>query len=259
MATAALVIFAYFGALFLLGTKLKNNSVVDVGWGPGFVVVAWVTLFPRLPASLPQWTAALAVSAWGARLFLHILRRNRGKGEDPRYAKFRTAWGKRAVPRAFFQIYMLQGLLMYLIALPLILPGAAQGGPNRFLYAAGLMVFILGFGFETVGDRQLASFLRNPAHRGRLMTEGLWRYTRHPNYFGEATLWWGVCLIAVSGGVTPLAFAGPATITLLLLFVSGVPPLEAAMKNREGYAEYARRTSVFVPWFPKRTDAEKEA
>jgi steroid 5-alpha reductase family enzyme len=257
MIPAAILIFLYFCVFFVIGTRRKNNSVVDVGWGLGFVLAAWTALLIRLPASPARWTAALVVTVWGLRLFTHILRRSRGKPEDPRYAKFRAAWGKRAVLRAFFQIYLLQGLLMYTVALPLLLPAA--GAVNRALYAAGLAVFALGFGFEVVGDRQLSAFLRNPARKGMLMTEGLWRYTRHPNYFGEATLWWGVWLIAVSGGVTPFSAVGPATITLLLLFVSGVPPLEAAMKNRPGYAAYARRTSVFVPWFPKRPDADKEA
>ena len=120
------------------------------------------------------------------------------------------------------------------------------------LFVLGLVVFGTGFAFEAIGDRQLAVFLHNPAHKGQIMSQGLWRYTRHPNYFGEATLWWGLYLIALSGGAPWWAIVSPVTITLLLLFVSGVPMLEKSMKDRPGYAEYAAKTSIFVPWFPKK-------
>jgi len=147
---------------------------------------------------------------------------------------------------------MLQGLLMFLIALPFILLNDTQAQVNYVLLALGVLVFALGFTFESVGDAQLKAFLGDPANRGKIMGSGLWRYTRHPNYFGEATLWWGIFLIALSGGVTPFAVIGPVTITLLLLFVSGVPLLEKSMKDKPGYAEYAAKTSIFVPWFPKK-------
>ena len=140
---------------------------------------------------------------------------------------------------------------MFLIALPFILLESAQAQVNYLLFALGVLVFAFGFLFESVGDAQLKAFLGDPANRGTIMTRGLWRYTRHPNYFGEATLWWGIFLIALGGGVTPFAVIGPVTITLLLLFVSGVPLLEKSMKDKPGYAEYAAKTSIFVPWFPK--------
>lgn len=165
---------------------------------------------------------------------------------------FRKAWGKWVVPRAFLQVYMLQGALMFLIALPFILLEGAAKPVNAVLYVIGLFVFATGFAFESIGDAQLKAFLKQPENRGKIMSTGLWRYTRHPNYFGEATLWWGIFLIALSGGVTPFALIGPVTITLLLLFVSGVPLLEKSMKDKPGYAEYAAKTSIFVPWFPKK-------
>lgn len=252
MITAAIIILAYFSVLFVIGTMRKNNSIVDIGWGIGFVILAWSLLILRLPLSLVRTTITLLVTLWGVRLFYHILKRNHGKPEDFRYVAFRKAWGKWVVPRAFFQIYMLQGLLMFLIALPYILQGGTSGGVQIALYIIGLIVFAIGFTFESVGDAQLKAFLRDPANKGKIMTGGLWRYTRHPNYFGEATIWWGIFLIALSGGVSPLAVIGPITITVLLLFVSGVPLLERDMKNRPGYAEYAAKTSIFVPWFPKR-------
>jgi len=252
MATAAIIIFVYFFTLFVVGTLLKNNSIVDIGWGIGFVILSWILLFLRLPAALVRVSITLLVSLWGLRLFYHILKRNHGKPEDFRYVAFRKAWGKWVIPRAFLQVYMLQGLLMFLIALPFILLKDTQVQVNYVLLALGVLVFALGFTFESVGDAQLKAFLGDPANRGKIMGSGLWRYTRHPNYFGEATLWWGIFLIALSGGVTPFAVIGPVTITLLLLFVSGVPLLEKSMKDKPGYAEYAAKTSIFVPWFPKK-------
>lgn len=251
MTTAAIIIFIYFFTLFIVGTLLKNNSIVDIGWGIGFVILAWSLFFLRLPATLVRVSITLLVSLWGLRLFYHILKRNHGKPEDFRYVAFRKAWGKWVVPRAFLQVYMLQGGLMFLIALPFILLESAQAQVNYLLFALGVLVFAFGFLFESVGDAQLKAFLGDPANRGKIMTRGLWRYTRHPNYFGEATLWWGIFLIALGGGVTPFAVIGPVTITLLLLFVSGVPLLEKSMKDKPGYAEYAAKTSIFVPWFPK--------
>lgn len=252
MITAAIIIFVYFTVLFLIGTKLHNNSIVDIGWGIGFVIVAWILFVLRLPPSLTRVTITLLVSLWGIRLFYHILKRNHGKPEDFRYVAFRKAWGRWAVPRAFFQIYMLQGLLMFLIAMSYVLQDGARERVIPIVYALGMLVFAIGFFFESVGDAQLKAFIKNPLNKGKIMTEGLWRYTRHPNYFGEATMWWGIFLIALSGGVSPLAIISPITITVLLLFVSGVPLLEKDMKNRPGYAEYAKKTSIFLPWFPKK-------
>ncbi len=252
MTTAAIVIFLYFFTLFVVGTLLKNNSIVDIGWGIGFVILAWILFFLRLPVQLVRTSITLLVSLWGIRLFYHILKRNHGKPEDFRYVAFRKAWGKWVIPRAFLQVYMLQGALMFLIALPFILLEGAAKPVNVVLYVIGLAVFATGFLFESIGDAQLKAFLRDPENRGKIMSTGLWRYTRHPNYFGEATLWWGIFLIALSGGVTPFAVVGPVIITLLLLFVSGVPLLEKSMKDKPGYAEYAAKTSIFVPWFPKK-------
>ena len=259
MTTAALIIFVYFFAFFIAGTTARNNGIVDAGWGVGFVLVAWLMLFLRLPASFSEVAVALMITLWGCRLFIHIQRRNAGKPEDFRYAAFRKAWGKWIIPRAFLQVYMLQGVFMFLIALPAILKPNAPSAIRPALFIIGVVLFAAGFAFEAVGDRQLADFKQDAQNKGKLMTKGLWRYTRHPNYFGEATLWWGLYLTAVSGGTSWAAVIGPVTITLLLLFVSGVPMLEKAMKNRPGYAEYAQSTSIFVPWFPKRSaPAEKE-
>ena len=259
MITAALIIFVYFTAFFIIGTALRNNSIVDIGWGPGFVLTAWILYLFESPKNLPYLLMTLMITAWGVRLYLHIAKRNAGKGEDFRYANFRKAWGKWVVPRAFLQVYMLQGVFMFVISLPVIVKPDVQPQVSVPLLLIGLILFAAGFLFEAVGDHQLRQFVTNPENKGKLMTHGLWQYTRHPNYFGEAVLWWGVFFVGLSGGVTVLSIVSPVTITLLLLFVSGVPLLEKAMKNRPGYAEYAAKTSVFIPWFPRRVKQKEEA
>lgn len=249
-----LLIFIYFLLFFIVGTAIRNNSIVDMGWGIGFVLVAWFVFLLHGPHSLPQIIITGLVSVWGLRLFYHIMKRNLGKPEDFRYAKWREEWGKWLIPRSFLQVYMLQGFFMYIISLSVSLPKDAGNFYSTPLMVAGLVIWITGFFFEAVGDYQLKVFLADSSNRGKIMNRGLWNYTRHPNYFGEATMWWGIFLLALSGGASLLAVLSPLTITGLLLFVSGVPLLEKAMADKPGYAEYAARTSIFVPWFPKKKE-----
>ncbi|MHB1318898.1 MAG: DUF1295 domain-containing protein [Anaerolineae bacterium] len=253
MLEVAVLIALYFVVFFVVGTILRNNSIVDIGWGLGFVVVAAYVLLATDGPSVPLVLIALLVAIWGLRLSYHIMRRNLGKPEDFRYANWRTAWGKWVIPRAFFQVYMLQGLFMFLVSLPITLTGlaSAAGVLSMPLLVAGAAIWIVGFIFEAVGDYQLKRFLAQPENRGQLMTSGLWSLTRHPNYFGEAVMWWGIFVLAVSGGASLLAVISPILITYLLRYVSGVPLLEKSMSRKPGFEKYARRTSVFVPWRPK--------
>lgn len=247
-----LLIFMYFFIFFIVGTLIKNNSIVDMGWGIGFVLVAWFVFLRSETQPLPQILMTLFVSVWGLRLFYHILKRNLGKPEDFRYATWRKEWGKYIIPRAFLQVYMLQGVFMFLVSLSVILFPSVVTQVNLPVMIVGACIWILGFFFEAVGDYQLKVFLANPENRGTLMRTGLWQFTRHPNYFGEATMWWGIFLIALSGGTSLFAIISPITITCLLLFVSGIPLLEKSMKTKPGFEEYARKTSIFIPWFPKK-------
>lgn len=253
MLEVAILIAFYSVVYFVVGTLLKNNSIVDIGWGLGFVVVAAYVLLATDTPSVPLYVIALLVAIWGLRLSYHIMRRNLGKPEDFRYANWRNAWGKMVIPRAFFQVYMLQGLFMFLVALPITFTGlSSDAGVLRLpLLILGAAIWIVGFMFEAVGDYQLKQFLAQPGNRGQLMTFGLWSLTRHPNYFGEAVMWWGIFVIALSGGASLLAVISPILITYLLRYVSGVPLLEKSMSRKPGFEEYARRTSVFVPWRPK--------
>lgn len=251
--TAGVAIFVFMAAVFVLAQRLKNNGIVDIAWGLGFIVVTAV-LFLREPLLDPARALETAlVLVWGLRLSTHIFSRNWGKAEDFRYAKMREDWGKAVVVKSFVFIFMSQGLLMLVVSLPITVVFSSPVRPLAALNIVGALVFAAGFAFEVVGDRQLAAHIRNPANKGRLMTRGLWATTRHPNYFGEATLWWGIGLIALPSANGWIALLGPLAITLLLLFVSGVPLLERKYAGRPDWEAYKARTSMFVPWFPKKS------
>ena len=247
-----LVIFIYFLCFFIVGTLIKNNSIVDIGWGLGFVIVAWFTTLRTVNFYLPNIIVTVLITIWGLRLFYHIIKRNLGKKEDFRYANWRKEWGKLVIPRAFLQVYMLQGVFMFIVALPIILLNNEPFSKLTLIGVVGIIIWIIGFYFESVGDYQLKIFKANPENKGKIMDQGLWSYTRHPNYFGEATMWWGLGIISFFSGSSILVFLSPITITYLLLFVSGVPMLEKSFANRPGYKEYAQKTPVFFPWFPKK-------
>ena len=253
MTTAAIVIFVYMTAAFVLALVRRNNGLVDIAWGTGFIVEA-AALLVRRPALFPAKALVLAaVLAWGLRLCVHILRRNWGQPEDFRYAAMRRNWGRAVAVKSFVYVFMLQGLLLLIVSLPIVVVFASPVRPLAALDVVGAIVFAAGLVFETVGDAQLAAHRRDPANKGLLMTRGLWSTTRHPNYFGEAVLWWGIGLLAVSSPRGGLALLGPLVITLLLLFVSGVPLLEKKYAGRPDWEAYKARTSMFVPWFPKTT------
>ncbi len=249
---AVATVFLYFFAFFLVAQVIKNNSIVDIGWGFGFILITLITLAGGGNFTARSLVLAILIMAWGGRLTYHLFKRNWGKPEDFRYAKWRKEWGKGLVPRSFFQIFMLQGVMMLIIGYPIILVNAAEKTGLGFLEVLGILIWGVGFFFEAVGDRQLAEFKKDPENRGKIIQSGLWKYTRHPNYFGEVTMWWGVFLIALP---VPLGWTGiisPLTITFLMLFVSGVPMLEKKYADNEEFQEYAFRTSKFFPWFPRR-------
>jgi steroid 5-alpha reductase family enzyme len=245
------VVFVYFFAFFIFGNAIKNNSIVDQAWGIGFVLIAIYSMF-RLgnygPISL---IATVLVALWGLRLFYHIMKRNFGKPEDFRYAQMRKDWGKTVVIRSFFQVYLLQGALMMLIAFPVILIHEHENQAISLWTIIGVCVWLIGYFFEVVGDAQLRAFKQKSENKGKLMTTGLWAYTRHPNYFGEAVMWWGIFIIALSAGASLISVISPIAITYLLVFVSGVPLLEKAMVGRPGFEDYAKRTNKFIPGLPK--------
>jgi steroid 5-alpha reductase family enzyme len=251
LAGSAALILACMAGLWLLSLRLQDASIADVFWGIGFAAVGLLALFLSPPSPRGALLAALAAT-WGGRLALHLVARRRGQGEDRRYRAMRAAWGRRFPAVSLFTVFLLQGALMWVVSLPLQV-GAANGAaaPLGILDAAGLVLFGVGIAFEAVGDVQLARFLAEPASAGQVMQTGLWRYTRHPNYFGDALVWWGLGLVAASAGPAWL-LAGPALMTFLLLRVSGVTLLEKDIgARRPGYADYVARTSAFIPLPPR--------
>jgi len=251
--TTSLVVAAYMTIWFLIALLRRDNSLVDIAWGLGFVLIAWSSFFRGGGAEPRQFLVNGLVTLWGLRLAAHIASRKRGKGEDFRYAAWRRQWGRWLIPRSFLQIFLLQGLLMLLVAWPIILINHSPGAAPTWLAVVGALIWGLGFFFEALGDLQLQRFKRDPRSRGRIMTGGLWSWTRHPNYFGEVTLWWGIFLIVLDAGSGWTAVISPLTITFLLLRVSGIPMLEKKYHGNPGFEAYAARTPAFFPRPPVRS------
>jgi steroid 5-alpha reductase family enzyme len=235
---------------FIVSLIKKRNDVADVAWGLGFVVLAWASFITTSSNSLISLITNCLVTIWGLRLAFHIYSRNKGKAEDYRYNKWRQDWGKWFYLRSYFQIYILQGIFLFLISLPVLFINNLPSSINIFSFV-GFIVWLIGFYFEVVGDYQLSEFIKNPNNKGKLMTSGLWQYTRHPNYFGEVTQWWSIFIIALSVHNGWISIIGPITITFLILKVSGIPMLEKKMEKNPEFLDYKNKTSMFIP-LPKR-------
>ena len=245
--TLILLLFAYMSLWFVASLLKKRNDVADVAWGLGFVLIMWVSYVISGDSSARGILVGALVSVWGLSLAWHIHTRNKGKAEDYRYLAWRKEWGKWFYIRSYFQVYLLQGLFLFLIVLPVLLINKSAGAQLGILDFVGVAVWLVGFYFEAVGDAQLARFIKNPANKGKLMQSGLWAYTRHPNYFGEVVQWWSLWFIALSVPGGWIGIIGPITITFLILKVSGIPMLEKKMEENPDFAEYKRKTSVFIP------------
>jgi steroid 5-alpha reductase family enzyme len=251
---SAFIIFGYMILLFGIATIKKNNGVADIGWGLGAVIVALVTYFVYSGGTKHQQLITYLVFLWGMRLSAYIALRSWGKPEDFRYANWRKAWGERVLFRSFFQVFMLQGAILFIHTLPIIIINAYSTiySSYKWLYPLGTAVWLLGFLIEGVSDKQMYEFKNDPhPHKQKVMNKGLWKYSRHPNYFGECLVWWGVFLIAIPSGYWYISALAPITITYLLLKVSGVTMLEKKYEGDDQYSEYKRTTSAFVPWLPK--------
>jgi steroid 5-alpha reductase family enzyme len=250
-----LVIWGLMTALWALSLILKDASIVDIFWGMGFVVLGWLYFLMMDGFAARKILLAVLVTVWGLRLAMHILLRNRGRGEDYRYREMRENHGGNWWWVSYFQVFMLQGIIMLVVSTPLLAAQAADT-PARLtlLDVLGAMLWTVGFFFEAVGDAHLTRFKRDPANKGKLLTSGVWTYTRHPNYFGDAAQWWAFYLIALAAGGW-WSIASPALMTVLLVRVSGVAMLEKSLKNKKpGYADYMARTNAFIPGLPKRRD-----
>lgn len=252
MVVAAVTVAVLMVVTWVVSLLLHNASIVDIVWGFGFVAVGWTTVLAvDMPGQARHWLLVAMVSIWGLRLAGYLAWRNIGKGEDFRYRAMRRRWGDRFPLVSLVTVFGLQGVLMWGVSLPLQL-GPARDTPIGVFAWVGVAVWLLGLVFETVGDAQLARFKASPANAGTVMDRGLWRYTRHPNYFGDACVWWGIALVAAETGIGAWGVIGAVVMTVLLRRVSGVTLLERSLvKRREGYAEYVARTSPFVPRPPR--------
>lgn len=252
--TLGLIILGLMTLLWLLSLALKDSSIVDIFWGMGFVITTWVVfLFTPDGFLTRKLLLSTLVTIWGLRLSLYILARNWGKPEDFRYQVWRRESGAAWWWRSLFKVFLLQGLILWIVAAPLL---AAQisAQPNRLTWLdfAAMLVWGIGFFFEALGDWQLARFKANSANKGKVLQTGLWRYTRHPNYFGDAAQWWAFYLVSLAAGAWWTIFS-PVVMTTLLLRVSGVKLLEKILKKEKpGYREYIETTSEFIPWFPRK-------
>jgi steroid 5-alpha reductase family enzyme len=248
------IIIGMMTCLWIISIFLKNVSIVDMFWGFGFVLSSFMYFIFTDGYEPRKILLLILVSVWGLRLSFYLAWRNIGKGEDFRYREFRKKYGEnRYWWVSYFQTFLLQGILMWLISAPLL--GAQFYSTNNelvFFDYLAIIIWITGIVFEAGGDFQLARFKNNPENKGKVLNTGLWKYTRHPNYFGDAAVWWGYALFCLAAS-SYIPVLGSILMTLLIIKVSGVALLEKSLKTQKsGYESYVRKTSSFIPWFPKK-------
>lgn len=257
----SLLIWVYVSIWFVISLIKKRNDIADVAWGLGFIAIC-VYLFLTQKLSLVSGIVYVAVIAWGIRLAWHISNRNKGKKEDFRYLQWRVEWGKMFVLRSYLQVYLLQGAIMVIMSTPIIISAATPSVYDIFfnlpltwasvLTILGITLWLIGLLFESIGDYQLSVFIKNKKNPNDIMQTGLWRYTRHPNYFGEVCVWWGIFLMTSTLPNSIWGIISPLTITYLLLYVSGIPMLEAKYLDNAQFQIYKKKTSAFFPLLPKK-------
>ncbi len=252
----AILVLGYVTLWFFVSIIKKRNDVADIAWGLSFLFIC-LFLFLSQPLNSISALIYTIVSLWGGRLAVHIGLRSKGKSEDFRYKKWREEWGKYFFIRSYFQVYLLQGFFMLLIAIPIVIAGISPPQTANAFTFVGFVIWLIGFCFEAIGDYQLSVFIKNKTHKSDIMQTGLWQYTRHPNYFGEVLVWWGVFIITLPLQNSFWGIISPLTITYLLLYVSGIPMLEAKYKDNEAFKAYKLRTSAFFPKIPKESSESK--
>ena len=240
--------------LWIISLLKKDASIVDVFWGLGFIIVSLFYFNLKTDHSTRPWLVTALVAIWGLRLALHILQRNWGHGEDPRYRAWREQAGKSFWWKSYFKVFLLQGLVLWLVSWPLLAAQQSAKPWGTVFDVSGITLWGLGFFFETIGDFQLARFKRNPLNKGKVMRTGLWAYTRHPNYFGEALIWWGFYAFALNTPSNWWTLISPMLMTFLLMRVSGVALLEKSLVvTKPEYKNYIESTNAFFPWFPRQS------
>ena len=250
--TSSIFVLIFFNLIYFLAIMEKDFSIVDVAWGMGFILVLVIALSRIAPNDIRSSILAMMVLIWGLRLSVFLFFRNKGKGEDYRYQNMRNRWGKKANLKAYFYIFLMQAVLLLIISSPIILIMKNSISPLAWSDFLGIAIFIFGMVFETVADWQVYRFKTHPQNAGKLFTRGLYKYSRHPNYFGEFLVWWGVFCLSIADGPILLCLIGPVTISFLLLKVSSIPLLEKKRKENPEYQAWRDKTSAFIPLPPKR-------
>ncbi|EFQ84793.1 hypothetical protein HMPREF0063_10134 [Aeromicrobium marinum DSM 15272] len=259
LAVSAAAVVVFIGVIMAAAIRLKNQSIIDIFWGPGFVVVAVVSYLMSMGSEgddARRLVVLALTSVWGLRLGLYIGNRNRGHGEDRRYTSMMRQRKGALIPFLIRRIYGLQGFLILLVSVPVQF-AMYQSQAIGVVGSIGIAIWLVGFTFEAVGDAQLKRFKADPANEGKVMDGGLWKYTRHPNYFGDACVWVGLFLLALGSPVGLITIVSPIVMTKLLVSYSGAAVLERGMKRRRGqaYEDYIARTSGFFPRPPRRLPA----
>lgn len=249
-----MLIWVLVTLLWIWSIIIKNVSIVDIFWGFGFVAVNALYVLVSGELNDRKILILILVTIWGLRLAIYLASRNIGKGEDFRYQEFRRNYGEdRYWWFSYFQTFLLQGILIMIVSLPLLgISASKDSGDLNLLDYLGILVWLVGFAFEAGGDYQLSRFKRDAGNRGKVLNRGFWKYTRHPNYFGDAAVWWAYALFSIAAG-SYWQVIGSVVMTLLIIKVSGVALLEKSLKDsKPQYKEYIRNTSSFIPWFPKK-------
>jgi len=251
---ASLLIWVLVTLLWIWSIIIKNVSIADIFWGVGFVVVNAFYIFSSGELNPRKILILVLVSAWGLRLAIHLAIRNIGKGEDFRYQEFRRKYGARRYWWfSYFQTFLLQGVLIMIVSLPLLGISMSNGSGNlNLLDYFGIFVWLIGFTFEAGGDFQLSCFKSDPKNKGKVLNTGFWRYTRHPNYFGDSAVWWAFALFSIAAG-SYWQIIGSVIMSILIIRVSGVALIEKTLiDSKPQYREYIQKTNSFLPWFPKK-------
>ncbi|HTP56981.1 MAG TPA: DUF1295 domain-containing protein [Candidatus Paceibacterota bacterium] len=250
LALSALVAFWFMVILFVIALVRRNTGAADVGWGLAVFIAVLATYVWQMPGGLRAALVLILVAVWGVRLTVHILMRNWGRGEDWRHARARAAWGHWYPLRSFLQVFVLRSVLLVMVAAPALWVVTFGGPPLTWLDFFGLFVWLLGYCFESIADHQLVRFMKTPANHGRVLSTGLWHYSRHPNYFGELLMWWGLWLVALSVPGGWMTVIGPIVLTYWIL-AWAVPLVESKSLQNSEYRAYARRTDELLPGPPE--------
>lgn len=244
--------FFYMSAWFFVSLRAKRYDVIDVAWGPGFIFLTLLSLYSRNgDLDFRTWLLLILIFFWGLRLFIHTFRRNLKREEDWRYHEWHDSKSCRHSICTYVQVFLFQAALMMIISLPVVYSINLIFLPMVEINYVGLVLALIGLSIETIADQQRFLFLSQKDNKNKIMTKGLWRFSRHPNYFGEITFWWGIYFLVLGAPQSWMLLISPLMLTYIMVFVSGLPT-EKKYKDRQDFKEYKMKTSPLIPWFTKK-------